>query len=88
MLSIALVQYLREHVMHETQGQIEARESGAAFSTPRISTRPITRSMTAKAELHTPPKFESVLLAIDPVQVRQRLSCKAIPQREAMFGRP
>jgi signal transduction histidine kinase len=71
--AVELVQCLREHVMHETQGRIEATESGAIFKARRITTRPITWSMTAKAKPHKPFEFESVLLAIAGHDLRQPL---------------
>jgi two-component system, OmpR family, phosphate regulon sensor histidine kinase PhoR len=59
--------------MHETEGHIEAIESSGAFGAPRIPTRPITWSMTAKAKPHKPSEFESVLLAIAGHDLRQPL---------------
>ena len=59
--------------MHETDGHIEATESSGAFGAPRIPTRPITWSTTAKAKPHKPSEFESVLLAIAGHDLRQPL---------------
>ena len=59
--------------MHETEGHIEAVESSGAFGAPRIPTRPITWSMTAKTKPHKPSEFESVLLAIAGHDLRQPL---------------
>src|SRR6202021_482319 len=59
--------------MHETEGHIEAVESSGAFGAPRIPTRPITWSMTAKTKPHKPSEFESVLLAIAGNNLRQPL---------------
>jgi two-component system, OmpR family, phosphate regulon sensor histidine kinase PhoR len=59
--------------MHATEGHIEAIESSGAFGAPRIPTRPITWSMTAKAKPHKPSEFESVLLAIAGHDLRQPL---------------
>src|SRR3984957_14894082 len=59
--------------MHETEGHIEAIESSGAFGTPRVPTRPITWSMTAKAKPHKSSEFESVLLAIAGHDLRQPL---------------
>jgi signal transduction histidine kinase len=64
---------LREHVMHETHGHVKATEGSAAFGTPRMPTRPMTWSMTAKAKPHKPSEFESVLLAIAGHDLRQPL---------------
>src|SRR5271163_1266629 len=64
---------LREHVMHETHGHLKATEGSAAFGTPRMSTRPMTWSLTAKAKPHKPSEFESVLLAIAGHDLRQPL---------------
>jgi two-component system, OmpR family, phosphate regulon sensor histidine kinase PhoR len=59
--------------MRETEGPIEATESGAAFGTSSKPTRPITWCMTAKAKPHSPFEFESVLLAIAGHGLRQPL---------------
>ena len=64
---------LSEHVMHETHGHVKATEGSAAFGTPRMPTRPMTWSMTAKAKPHKPSEFESVLLAIAGHDLRQPL---------------
>ena len=64
---------LREHVMRETHGHLKATEGSAAFGTPRMPTRPMTWSLTAKAKPHKPPEFESVLLAIAGHDLRQPL---------------
>ena len=60
-------------IMRETEGHIEATESGAAFGTSSKPTRPITWCMTAKAKPHRPFEFESVLLAIAGHDLRQPL---------------
>jgi two-component system phosphate regulon sensor histidine kinase PhoR len=59
--------------MQETQGHIEATDSSRAFDGPRMSTRPFTWSMTAKANPHEPSEFESLLLAIAGHDLRQPL---------------
>jgi two-component system, OmpR family, phosphate regulon sensor histidine kinase PhoR len=59
--------------MHETHGHIEATESSTACGVPRIRKQPNTWSMTAKATLHRPSEFESVLLAIAGHDLRQPL---------------
>jgi two-component system, OmpR family, phosphate regulon sensor histidine kinase PhoR len=59
--------------MRETRGHIEATEGSAAFGAPRIPKRPITWSMTAKANPYKPSEFESVLLAIAGHDLRQPL---------------
>src|SRR5258706_2271977 len=59
--------------MHETHGHIEATESSTACGVPRIRKQPNTWSMTAKATLHKPSEFESVLLAIAGHDLRQPL---------------
>jgi two-component system, OmpR family, phosphate regulon sensor histidine kinase PhoR len=59
--------------MHETQGHIEATESSTACGVPRIRKQANTWSMTAKATLHRPSEFESVLLAIAGHDLRQPL---------------
>jgi hypothetical protein len=64
---------LREHVMRETHGHVKATEGSGAFGTPRMPTRPMTWSMTAKAKPHKPSEFESVLLAIAGHDLRQPL---------------
>src|SRR5580700_576242 len=64
---------LGEHVMHEIHGHVKATEGGAAFGAPRMPTRPMTWSMTAKAKPHKPSEFESVLLAIAGHDLRQPL---------------
>src|SRR5258706_9375283 len=64
---------LREHVMHETHGHVKATEGSAAFGTPRMPTRPMTWSMTAKAKPHKPSEFEFVFRAIAGHDLRQPL---------------
>jgi len=59
--------------MRETHGHLKATEGSAAFGTPRMPTRPMTWSLTAKAKPHKPPEFESVLLAIAGHDLRQPL---------------
>ena len=71
--------------MHETQGHIEATESGTVFEVPRIPTRPITWSMTAEAKPHQPFEFESVLLAIAGHDLRQPL--QVIQRAHEFLGR-
>ena len=71
--------------MHETAGRIEATESSGAFGAPRIPKRPISWSMTAKANPHTPSEFESVLLAIAGHDLRQPL--QVIQSAHDLLGR-
>lgn len=71
--------------MHETKGHIEATESNGAFGVLRIPRRPITWSMTAKANPHKPFEFESVLLAIAGHDLRQPL--QVIQSAHDLLGR-
>jgi len=71
--------------MHETHGHIEATESSTACGVPRIRKQPNTWSMTAKATLHRPSEFESVLLAIAGHDLRQPL--QAIQLAHDFLGR-
>jgi His Kinase A (phospho-acceptor) domain len=59
--------------MRETHGHVKATEGSGAFGTPRMPTRPMTWSMTAKAKPHKPSEFESALLAIAGHDLRQPL---------------
>jgi signal transduction histidine kinase len=71
--------------MHETHGHIEATESSTACGVPRIRKQPNTWSMTAKATLHRPSEFESVLLAIAGHDLRQPL--QVIQNAHEFLGR-
>jgi two-component system, OmpR family, phosphate regulon sensor histidine kinase PhoR len=59
--------------MHETEELIEATASSGAFGAQRIPERPITWSMTAKANPHGPSEFEPLLPAIAGRDLRQPL---------------
>ncbi|WGD50320.1 HAMP domain-containing sensor histidine kinase [Bradyrhizobium sp. CB1650] len=59
--------------MRETVGLTKIRDSREIFDAARITKRPITWSMTAKADPQTPLEFESVLLAIAGHDLRQPL---------------
>ena len=59
--------------MRETEGLTKIREPREIFGTARITKRPITWSMTGKADPQTPLEFESVLLAIAGHDLRQPL---------------
>ena len=59
--------------MRELEGQVDVMENSGAFGTPRVPTRPITWSMTAKAKPHKSSEFKSVLLAIAGHDLRQPL---------------
>jgi two-component system, OmpR family, phosphate regulon sensor histidine kinase PhoR len=76
---------LERVIMRETEGHIEATESGAAFGTSSKPTRPITWCMTAKAKPHSPFEFESVLLAIAGHGLRQPL--QVIENAHQFLGR-
>ena len=71
--------------MHETAGHIEATESSGAFGARRMPKRPISWSMRAKANPHTPSEFESVLLAIAGHDLRQPL--QVIQHAHEFLGR-
>ena len=71
--------------MHETHGHVKATEDSAAFGTPRMPTRPMTWSMTAKAKPHKPSEFESVLLSIAGHDLRQPL--QVIQNVQDILGR-
>ena len=71
--------------MQETDGHIKAVESSGAFGAPRMPTRPITSSMTAKAKPHEPSEFKSVLLAIAGHDLRQPL--QVIQNAHEFLGR-
>src|SRR6202051_2253422 len=59
--------------MRELEGQVDVMENSGAFGTPRVPTRPITWSMTAKTKPHKQSEFESALLAIAGHDLRQPL---------------
>jgi two-component system, OmpR family, phosphate regulon sensor histidine kinase PhoR len=71
--------------MHETHGHIEATESSTACGVPRIRKQPNTWSITAKATLHRPSEFESILLAIAGHDLRQPL--QVIQSAHEFLGR-
>jgi two-component system phosphate regulon sensor histidine kinase PhoR len=71
--------------MRETRGHIKATEGSTDFDTPRIPTRPITWSMTAKAKPHKSFEFASVLLAIAGHDLRQPL--QALQNAREFLGR-
>jgi two-component system, OmpR family, phosphate regulon sensor histidine kinase PhoR len=59
--------------MRETEGLVKATEIRGTFATEQVAKRPITWSMTAKADPQRPSEFESVLLAIAGHDLRQPL---------------
>src|SRR5580704_56274 len=71
--------------MRELEGQVDVMENSGAFGTPRVPTRPITWSMTAKAKPHKSSEFKSVLLAIAGHDLRQPL--QAIQLAHDFLGR-
>jgi two-component system, OmpR family, phosphate regulon sensor histidine kinase PhoR len=71
--------------MYETEGHIEATKCDGAFGAQRISKRPTTWSMTAKANPHRPSEFASVLLAIAGNDLRQPL--QVIQSAHELLGR-
>jgi signal transduction histidine kinase len=59
--------------MRQTEAHIEATERNGAFGVQLIPKRPITWSITAKANPHRPSEFQSMLLAKAGHDLRQPL---------------
>jgi two-component system phosphate regulon sensor histidine kinase PhoR len=59
--------------MRETEGAVETAGTSGTFGTAGIERRPMTWSMTPKADAQKPSDFESVLLAIAGHDLRQPL---------------